>query len=233
MALKAVVFDLGGTLINYPAVTEFGNVFLQYSAQIGLSPELIQEWFDEYMKDRAWGLKSLKEATFLDTLNKVANRNDLRLSHWEIMNKLKFLYLNGQTSQASLIEGARELLNWVKGEGLHIGLISNTAWPGRLCENDLKHFGISNDFEHKLWSSDEGIRKPHKSLFLKPLAHFGIDSHQAVYIGDTYERDVEGANSIGMPAIWIKGDRPAREFNGFCAQDLYEVKQILMKMLAK
>jgi len=232
MTLKAAIFDIGGTLIKYPVpLTEMGKVFEEYCADVGLSLEEASDWFENYKSAREFGLKTLCEATFMDALRKTSDKYDLRLSRWEIINILRFMYDKAFKDKAELIPGAKELLVYIKGRGLVTGLISNTAWPGSFHEEDLRRFGILHYFDSRIWTSEDGLRKPHKALFLKILRQLGVNYSEAVYTGDTFSRDVEGPNGIGIPAIWITDEQPKDIFAGWRAKDLLEVKEIIQKLL--
>ncbi|MDO8493402.1 MAG: HAD family hydrolase [bacterium] len=231
MALRAVILDMGGTLIDYPvSLPQAGAFFETHLDKTGLSLEALRDMVNHYAISRKRGLDTLKEATFVDALRHSADINDLKLARWERMEILNRLFEIAFRNVSSLIPGAKELLSYVKSRGIPIGLISNTAWPGKFHEQDLRRFGILDYFDIKIWSSDEGIRKPHKALFLKALGSLGADSLEAVYIGDTYSRDVEGPNSVGIPAIWITNEQPKDIFVGWRAKDLFEVKDILSKI---
>ena len=40
------------------------------------------------------------------------------------------------------------------------------------------------------------------------MAGLDLGPHQAVMVGDSWERDVEGAVSCGLPVVWIASGRP-------------------------
>lgn len=233
MCLKVVLFDMGGTLIRYPVLlTDAVNAFEHHREQFGLSMKVIEDWVANYQEDRATGLRTLKEATFLGALRRSLEKNDpgfllKRDAERNLLDILEVVYKETFKDTASLIPGAKELLEYVKSRNLQIGLISNTAWPGKFHEGDLKRFAIHSYFNQFIWSSEEGVRKPYKSLFLKPLGHFGVNSPNVVYIGDTFNRDVLGPNGIGMRAIWISSSNAPMPFYGWQAKDLAEVKDIL------
>jgi HAD superfamily hydrolase (TIGR01549 family) len=232
MPLKLVLWDMGGTLIDYPVSLEkAGEVFEMHKEEIGLSSEFMKDWVGFYLAERKSGLKTTKEATFLSALASAMSKNNLAMSGMAAMDTLEFLYKKVFGEVAALIKGSKEVLSAVYDRKIPMGLISNTAWPGRFHEADLKRFGIFDYFDLRVWSSEEGIRKPHISLFLMALGHFGVSQSEAIYIGDTFSRDVVGPNNIGIPAILISNKPTPQAFNGWIAKDLFEVKEILSKMI--
>jgi FMN phosphatase YigB (HAD superfamily) len=53
-----------------------------------------------------------------------------------------------------------------------------------------------------------GVGKPSAPAFERVLAGMGLEPHQAVMVGDSWGRDVEGAVSCGLPVVWIASGRP-------------------------
>ncbi|MCK5434223.1 MAG: HAD-IA family hydrolase, partial [Dehalococcoidales bacterium] len=52
-------------------------------------------------------------------------------------------------------------------------------------------------------SKEVGVDKPASPIFLAALERAGIDVSEAVYIGDQYQTDVEGARGVGINPILI------------------------------
>lgn len=230
MALKAVILDLGKTLVNDPIpLTDMGPIFERYAKDVNLSSELAREWFEIYAESRKLSMRSLKEATFLAALEQVSERHELRMSGAEKAKVLRFMYEKSHGSGYSLLPGAKELLAYIKARGLRLGLISNTAWPGRLHEEDMKRLGIFPPFDSLIWSSEERIRKPHIVLFLKSLRELGVSENEAGFGGDNFSGDVAGANNAGIPAIWISDKEPPYSFYGWQVKDLFEMMNLLSK----
>ncbi|MBE3570210.1 MAG: HAD family hydrolase [Bacillales bacterium] len=84
-----------------------------------------------------------------------------------------------------------------------VGIITN----GKSSEQrtKLKKLNLFDLFtEEEMFISEEtGYEKPQREAFLLPLSHYGIAPEQAVYIGDSWINDIEGATNVGMNAIWI------------------------------
>jgi len=88
-----------------------------------------------------------------------------------------------------------------------LGIVSDIwSHSERFCQ-ELDRAGIRGLFEAIVFSSDIGIIKPCRQIFQKALDTFGVDVSRVVYIGDSLRRDVAGAKSLGMAAIWIQQDQ--------------------------
>ena len=72
-----------------------------------------------------------------------------------------------------------------------------------LIDEGLIKRGIFDFFETRVYSSDQGVAKPHPDIFRTALRAFGVDPEQAVYVGDRLEADIAGAHSVGMHGVLI------------------------------
>jgi len=50
-----------------------------------------------------------------------------------------------------------------------------------------------------------GVRKPDPAIFRLGTDRLGVPAHEAYVVGDSYERDIVPAKSIGCRTIWLKG----------------------------
>jgi HAD superfamily hydrolase (TIGR01549 family) len=88
-----------------------------------------------------------------------------------------------------------------------LGIVSDIWSHSERFRQELDRAGIKELFEAIVFSSDIGIVKPSPKIFQKALDTFGVDVARVVYIGDSLRRDVAGAKSLGMAAIWIQRDQ--------------------------
>ena len=102
-----------------------------------------------------------------------------------------------------LFDDVLPTLAWLRGRGLRLGLLSNTA---RDLDLFVAHHGLSVDAV--LTSRLHGKTKPHEAIFLRMLELLGVSPGEAAMVGDTLEDDVEGAAAVGMRAVLV--DREGR-----------------------
>lgn len=227
MRLEAVLFDIGGTLIDYPSLESLRETCETHWKEIGVDRKVLIRMYEIYMNEREAGLSSLKEAVIFPALASALQEFGLSVStkkRDEIIQKLFHFHLS---KNASLYSGASELLQDLKALRLSIGLISNTPFVGKLHEQDLERFGILSYFGIRIWSSEFGKRKPHPDIFKEAIKRLRIKPKKAVYIGDQISRDVEGPTNIGMPAIWINRRGEQNDFSGLQVDNLEEVMEML------
>jgi len=88
-----------------------------------------------------------------------------------------------------------------------LGIVSDIWSHSERFYQELARAGIRELFEAIVFSSDIGIIKPSPKIFQRALETFGVGVCRVVYIGDSLRRDVAGAKSLGMAAVWIQQDQ--------------------------
>lgn len=99
------------------------------------------------------------------------------------------------------LDGIQDFLGELASK-YRLTVLSNTHYPD-LIHGHLAQMEVARYFSHIVTSVEYGRRKPHPSIFQKTLADLDIPPHQALYIGDTYVDDYEGATSAGIRPILI------------------------------
>jgi HAD superfamily hydrolase (TIGR01549 family) len=85
-----------------------------------------------------------------------------------------------------------------------IFIISNGT--GRQVERKLQYLGLNyKDFDPRIYCYDQGWMKPDPQPFLAALESLNIRPEEIVYVGDREDIDVEGAQAVGMKAIYVGG----------------------------
>ena len=82
-----------------------------------------------------------------------------------------------------------------------MALVTNGA--ACLQREKLAASGLGRYFEAVVISADLGVAKPDPSVFQHALSALGVDSGDAVMIGDSISKDVDGALAAGLGAVWV------------------------------
>lgn len=96
--------------------------------------------------------------------------------------------------------GTRETLEAMRDAGLRLAVISNA--DGRVADY-LEAAGLADLFEFILDSAVVGIEKPDRRIFDLAVDRLGLEPHELIYVGDTYEVDVQGARRAGIRAVLL------------------------------
>ena len=103
-----------------------------------------------------------------------------------------------------VIEGMHETLAEV-GADHRLGLITNG--PSDIQRLKLAQAGLTGVFAAEVISGELGVGKPEPEVFLGLLERLDVGPEAATMVGDSWERDVEGALGAGMSAVWIAAGR--------------------------
>lgn len=199
----AVIFDLYGTLADIQ-VDEKSPFFWNelavdyFGKDEHLSGDLLKNTYfkliDEEVSHRGEGF--LLNTVFSRLLTELAVGSDKkRLA--EFSRKFR----EHSTVYLAKKEYTDSLLHQIRESGYKLGLISNTE--ELLTRDDLQVLGLENSFQHIILSSQIGIKKPDKQIFMEMLAHLGVEADQSVYIGDNFNDDIVGALNAELDAIFL------------------------------
>jgi len=106
--------------------------------------------------------------------------------------------------QGELIPGTAELLQELKSRGYRLALVADGR-PGTYT-NVLQQHGLYEMFEAFAISELLGTLKPDRRMFTHALQALAIeprDYPRTVMVGNRLERDVKGANELGMISVWM------------------------------
>jgi len=87
-------------------------------------------------------------------------------------------------------------------QGSHsLALVTNGA--ACLQREKLAASGLVESFEAVIVSEDVGAAKPDASVFERALELLDIPGERVVMVGDSFAKDIEGALSAGLGAVWL------------------------------
>jgi putative hydrolase of the HAD superfamily len=87
-------------------------------------------------------------------------------------------------------------------KGYPMGIVSNGQRV--FSELEVRHLGLQNYFKFMLFSSDFGRKKPYPGIFLAGADHLGLRPHEILFIGDSFENDINPSRGLGMKAMHIE-----------------------------
>ncbi len=114
------------------------------------------------------------------------------------------------TQQVTPYPDARMTLSRLKASGLSVCIVSNTCFPSKVHRAELARFGLLKYIDTYVFSSDVGIRKPHRDIYLKALKTLGLRAEEVVFTGDRQLEDVIGPQMAGIAAVLVR--RPHRTY---------------------
>jgi putative hydrolase of the HAD superfamily len=113
---------------------------------------------------------------------------------------------DGVVQQAQLIAGAAEMVKALKAQGYPLALVADG--PAGTFYNVLGHYDLLKEFDALAISGLVGVEKPDQRMFQEALNGLHLSPSQyrnVVMVGNNLERDIKGANTLGLISVWING----------------------------
>jgi putative hydrolase of the HAD superfamily len=116
-----------------------------------------------------------------------------------IGEKMGAVYLQYYQDYWHLVPYAEEALTAAERVA-QVGIISNGFKEQQ--RKKLERFGWSERFAAVVLSSEVGVMKPLRGIFDAALHRLGLSADEVLYVGDSYENDIEGASNAGWRSVW-------------------------------
>ena len=215
---KAVLFDLGGTLIYFDGAWHE----VMQSATQELMDHLTRQGFkldapvflDEFRR-RLEEYYIQREAEFIEyTTTRILRDMLASLGYTEVTPEilapaLEKLYAVSQAHWKPEPD-ALPTLKTLKDAGLRLAVISN-AGDDADVQTLVNNAGLRPYLDFALSSAACGIRKPNPRIFEIALEHWNLPREEVVMVGDTLGADILGARNAGLTSVWLtrRADTPA------------------------
>ena len=205
--MKAVLFDLGGTLINTAEIFEIWRRILEAHGikrsldEISLAHKETEKQLNPKDYPRLsddfyiiWNLHILKKLGIRKNVQLLARK--ISEEWWDY-------------SDVRLYPDAEEALKQLKRMGLKTGLVTNAFQSD--IDQILPRVGLANFFDVAVGVDAVGKTKPDRESFLYALKKLGVAPQEALFVGDQIETDYEGARKAGLKALLIDREDKIRK----------------------
>jgi putative hydrolase of the HAD superfamily len=212
--LRAVIFDMGGTLedvyyddaMRLKATSGFRDILAKHDLDPGLDiPDLYALIKTGMRNYQAWRLKTEQELApellwnqFVFTPQNLPQDKLARIGE-----ELAFCW-DTCFFRRVLRPEVPAMLDALRARGLRLGVISNITSRGAV-PHSLAEYGITHYFDAVIMSVVFGWRKPSPRIFLEATRLINAPPAECAYVGDTVSRDIVGARRAGYAlALQIK-----------------------------
>ncbi|MCM3609893.1 HAD family hydrolase [Planococcus sp. MERTA32b] len=221
--IKAVIFDLDGTLLDRDkSVEKF--ILEQYGR---LDKELGHIDQSDYIK-RFIQLDSHGYVWKDKVYRQLVEEFEITDMSWEqLLDDYLFYFAAHCVPFPHLVQMLEEL----KARNILLGMITNGYTDFQA--GNIEALGIARYFDVILISEKEGLRKPDKRIFDRALERLGVQAEQAVFVGDHPANDVEAAAGAGMKSIWKRNPQWEDAKAHFTIDGLDEIPGIVQELEAK
>lgn len=225
--IKAVLFDLGGTLhtADKPQGRDvwFAERLISRLSDYGIRIDDSAENLAAYLNVSAEAYKHQSEITCRELPADVIWA-DYYLKKYGIprevisvcAEELSFLY-DYERVRIMRRPHLKETFLALKEMGLRTGMISNII-SRSVVPHFLAEYGILDQMDCIITSSETGIRKPDPGIFRAAEERLGLRPDQLAYVGDTISRDIIGTRNAGWK-LMIQISNPSIAFRDAGLED--------------
>jgi FMN phosphatase YigB (HAD superfamily) len=216
--IRAVLFDLGGTLVEERDFTQWADVgrrlFLDLDLdQLAHAYAEVERRLDAEPPSGTWAVR--RAAFWQEVLSRTVER-DLEPGTGE-----KFLALRAaEPRTVRVFSDVRRCLDRLQGQRRRLGVISNSSDEASV-RAILDRAEILPYFTTLVSSGTEGVWKPDPELFRRGAERIGVPPAEALYVGNLPSTDARAAARAGLHAVWLN-----REGTGF-GDDPPEITSLL------
>lgn len=220
--VKAVIFDLDNTLLDFKKMKEQGvHAAIGAMIEAGLNyneEKAYNEIFDIY-HEKGWEYRLIFDDFLKNTTGKIDNKY-----------LAAAIVAYRRAKEANLLvypNVSRTLIHLIK-HGIKIAVVSDA--PSREAWMRIYYLNLHHVFDLVLTFDDSKVHKPSPIPFKMALEKLCVKPEEALMIGDWPERDVVGAHQVGMKTIFARyGDTLAVENSGadWEVDDIYEIVHII------
>ncbi|MBS4192830.1 HAD family hydrolase [Bacillus sp. FJAT-49705] len=192
--IKAVIFDLDGTLLNRDeSVKKFiDNQYKRLNKWVGHIPK-------EKYTIRFIELDSRGYVWKDKVYQQLVDEFEITGVNWEV---LLGDYISEFKHSCVPFPNLLSMLEDLRKSNLLLGIITNGY--GQFQIDNIKALGIEKYFKTILVSEWEGIKKPSPQIFKRALELLNVSANESIFVGDHPENDVKAAQNVGMKGIWKK-----------------------------
>lgn len=209
---EAILFDYGGTLdaAGIPWKERFYAIYRRCGVDV--TPGDFDRAF--YASDDALMSERIFDWSLLRTVREQVRRvlRNLGVEDRELNRQIADRFYEDSRRH---IEGNLEILRQL-GETHLLGIVSNNYGNlDRIC----RETGLGPLVDVAVDSNRVGAAKPDRRIFDVALAALGLRPEQAVMVGDSVPRDMEGAKAVGMPHVLLVPPGRLAEARSCCEGD--------------
>lgn len=200
--VKNLILDLDNTLYGYdtPHKQAMDTVLKAFAERFAISDDQTRSTFDRARKK-----------THLELPARAASHN--RLLYFQKMfeengincmpHALEFyeLYWSTFLEGMQLFEGVEDYLQAHRAQGGKVCVLTDLT--AHIQYRKINKLDLYQYLDFLVTSEEVGIEKPHPYTFTKALQKLGCTPEEALMIGDSWSKDIQGANFMGISSVWI------------------------------
>lgn len=222
--INAVFFDFGGTLdtdgIHWSE--KFWDVYQKFNLNITKKNyEYAYVESEKRIGGDNYKIKSFFDVLYLQISHQFDVLKELGVFHSIDKDLLDKMVNSCYEDVRKTINSSKQLLELLSNK-YTLGIISN--FYGNL-KQVCKEFDIDSYITLFIDSKIVGLKKPDPSIYQLAVNTLHSNPEDLVMVGDSYDRDIIPAKSVGMKTIWLKG-RSWKEYTGSYSEADYIINSL-------
>lgn len=206
-AVRAVGFDLDGTLFDHRSAARAGATALLGGLGVTVTPAVLDAWtaaedtqFEHWRSGRISfaGQRRGRLRTVLPPLGVALPPDD------DGLDALFAQYLAAYRARWTVFPDVVPVLEDLRAQGFRLALLTNGT--GEQQHAKLAATGLDTVFDAVCVSEEIGVAKPDPRAFGTLLRTLDVPAAACVFVGDDAAKDVDGARAAGLGSALV--DRP-------------------------
>jgi putative hydrolase of the HAD superfamily len=200
VTIRAVVFDLWGTLVRWPH-EDAGLLRGRWAERLGVSAESLDELWSE-----AGAYEERETGPLLPFLHSIRAAVGSDVVVGEFLEWRVDLARHALVADRETLEALDEL----RRRRYRLALVSN-------CTEDVPivwpETGLAPFFDAAVFSATAGFMKPDRRIYELACTDLGVEPAECLFVGDGANDELRGAQGVGMTPVLIhtEGSEPIWE----------------------
>ena len=224
-AIKGVVFDLDNTLLDFMKMKEFAvKAAVKGMVEAGLQLDEDQSYREIVAIYEEFGWENQK--VFDVFIEKQKGHDEYKFLAAGIV-----AYRRAREANLMAYPNVNKTLMALAKTGIKLGVVSDA--PSREAWMRIYYLNLHHHFDIVLTFDDTNARKPSPIPFQMALKELKTEPSETLMVGDWPERDVQGANNLGIRTIFARyGDSFGTVDSGadWDINDVYEIVGIVNEL---
>jgi len=207
LGIKGIIFDLYNTLIDIDTDEESINTYEAVSKWLIYQGVKIsaEDLLNDYRRMAKEGMEAKwekhPEIRVEEIFARICKSHALRdIDEDRLGVETARAFRAGSLRRLQLFPHSLQLLQELKSYPKVI--VSNGQRS--FSEQEMRYFGLYEQFTHVIFSSDFGHKKPDPRIFLEAARLMGREPEEVMCIGDSFENDIAASSRLGMKAMHIE-----------------------------
>ena len=223
MQIRAVLFDLGGTLVKTADVPQiFSRILETYGIEVSPSEALKTHKANEKEFDVDIGQIELGEAFWSKWNLKILEALGITEKADFLAKKIDELWWN--YAEPEFYPDVMKTLNQLKAMNVKTGIVTNRLRKD--FEQILRKLDATDCFDVIVGIDTCKRAKPDKEIFIYAVEKLQVKPEATIFIGDSVEKDYEGARRAGLKPLLI--DRENKSDRNF--ETITSLSEVLLRL---